>query len=608
MSGTVRKSTALSIIAILVIVAVGAGSYSILVPPAPTTRTLTETKTQTVTQTGAVTQTVTQQVTRTITQQATLTSTTTVTAQPSLRNLLNAPPPPPPSPPANKRDGTLIMGFPAPPQNLDSWHIGFTHNYIMYGIYDTLIMLGPDGKFYPSLATAVVYDQDKLAFTVTLRKGVKFHDGSPLTVEDVKATFDRGIRVPLFRSYTVTSVKNVEIIDDSTLRFNLKAPDVDFLYDLSQHTSIHSKARIDKLGEEIVNAPPMGSGPFKFVEYVPGDRFVEDRNDDYWAGPANVKRIVVRYIREEAVRTLEVQKGGIHIFNVQDNRFIGDLKKAGAQLYAAPPGFQQRWLIWSNLPKVNPWSADLNVRKAINYAIDRKAFIDVLEVGEAVPGYGVVPPYLTNYFDPNFRPYQYNVAKAREFMAKSSFPNGFTVKLLVSTEPEEISAPIIISQLGAIGIKVQVDKVDGPQSLFRRFNFGYEMTLGGLSGSHPSPGGIFALFFHTKNVKTNGQNIVHTNGTTVGKLLDGQIDTFMKEIDPAKRRPFVREFEATLIENAVIAPLYFRVQYIAMSYQLKGFQFIPSQGIGPAGSLQHAPQIGLSVWLDPDEAILKPSR
>ena len=576
----VTKSTAI-LVALLIVVAIGAVVWNTSFQPEPTTITQT----------------------REITKTATKTATVTAEATRDYGTNLLSPSPAVPDVPSGKKDGTLIIGWnDSGPENYDPWHIGYGDLYIIWGMYDTLVMMGTDGKLYPSVATGVYYDPDELSYTVTLRDDVYFHDGSLLTSKDVVATFQRGMDNPLRRSYTVGTIQSVVAIDEFTVKFTQSRTYVDFVTELASHTSIHKADRLKEFGEDIINQPPMGSGPFKFVDYVPGDKMVLERNDDYWAGPANVKEIVVRYITDPTVRALEVQKGGIHMYRMVQKTLFKDVNSAGAQLYQNPGGYCMPHL---TMPLERPGWNDVNVRKAVNHALDRQSFIDVSQAGVGEVAQGIIPPYMGPYYDPAFKGYEYDVTKAKEYLAKSAYPNGFTIQFVSGSSLEQVLAPLLVDQLGEIGITVEVDQVDGKVKSKRTLTFDAPMFLGNWCGSTPAPGGIFEIWWHTRQSKMYGWNTFHTNYTDASVQLDKVIDGFMAESDVAKRTPLVREFQQIIHDNAMYAPLWHNVYYIVTNYHVQGFDLIPHQGIGQF-MLTHAPQIGFSVYIDDSGELMKP--
>lgn len=180
-------------------------------------------------------------------------------------------------------------------------------------VYDTLIFIGDDGKTVPGLATSWKFLSDT-EYELTLRKGVKFHNGEEMKAVDVqysimRATTDKGANI---RTYS-QNVKEVKIIDDYKVVIVLKSPDYSFFSSLCHHWSaIVNKKAVEAAGDNF-GMNPVGTGPFKFVSWQKGNKYVLERFDQYWGEKAKVKRVEVRSIPEPTSRTIELESGGADV-------------------------------------------------------------------------------------------------------------------------------------------------------------------------------------------------------------------------------------------------------------------------------------------------------
>ena len=295
---------------------------------------------------------------------------------------------------------------------------------VLYAIHDAMDKAMPGNATAPSLAESWQVSPDGRVYDFTLRKGVKFHNGDPLTSEDVKFSFDRykGAQAKALKE----RVAAVETPDALHVRFRLKNPWPDFMtfYTAASGAGwIVPKKYVEKVGDEAFKKAPIGAGPYKFVSFTPGVELVMEAFDGYWRKTPSVKRLVFKVIGDEATRLAALKRGEIDIVYSIRGELAEELQRTPG-LTLKPTVIQSpQWVSmldqWD--PK-SPWH-DRRVRLAANLAIDRKAINDAIALGHSRLTYSIIPSTFDYYWQPPA--YAYDPAQAKKLLAEAGYPNGF---------------------------------------------------------------------------------------------------------------------------------------------------------------------------------------
>jgi peptide/nickel transport system substrate-binding protein len=295
---------------------------------------------------------------------------------------------------------------------------------VMYALHDALAKAMPGNPVAPSLAESWQVSADGRVYDFTLRKGVKFHNGDPLTAEDVKFSFER------YRGASAKALKDrvaaVETPDALHVRFRLKNPWPDFMtfYTAASGAGwIVPKKYVDKVGDDGFKKAPVGAGPYKFVSFTPGVELVMDAFEGYWRKSPNVKRLVFKVISDETTRLAALKRGEVDVVYSIRGELAEELQRTPG-LTLKPTVIQSpQWVSmldqWD--PK-SPWY-DRRVRLAANLAIDRKAINDAITLGHSRLTYSVIPSTFDFYWQPPA--YAFDPAQAKKLLAEAGYPNGF---------------------------------------------------------------------------------------------------------------------------------------------------------------------------------------
>ncbi len=325
-------------------------------------------------------------------------------------------------------------------------------------IFDGLLGFDPNMKAVPQLAASWDASPDAKVFTFHLRRGLKFHDGTPLDAQAVKINFDRA-RDPankLKKLNLYEMIQSIDVVDDATVRFTLKQPFGAMLYNFAHPSSrIISPANI-KQGEDAIARHPVGSGPYRFVSWTPGQQIVLERNPNFWqSGEPKADRLVIRFLTEDASRVALLLSG--------EAQFIYPVPGVQVEAVSRASGVEvpKRWSIYAYGVAMNTQHAPLNilqVRLALNYAVDKNALIKAVLGGHGRPLEAPFAAGVAGYSGPVQRGgWPHDIAKAKALLAEGGFPRGFKTVLWLGNQTEIVrTGEFIQQQLAEVGVNIQL--------------------------------------------------------------------------------------------------------------------------------------------------------
>lgn len=326
--------------------------------------------------------------------------------------------------------------------------------WVLYALHDALVKPMPGNLMAPSVAEGWTLSPDQKAYEFTLRQGVTFHNGDPLTAEDVKFSFQRSKGCKTLKE----KVRDVEIVDPSRVRFHLTEPFPDFMAfygTLACGVSwIVPKNYVEQVGDEGFKQHPIGLGPYKFVSHTPGVELVMEAFEGYWRKMPHVKRLVYKSVPEATTRLAMLKRGEVDLAYLLDAPLAEEVKQDRNLKLAFSGGIGNFFLDFFDMwdPK-SPWH-DQRVRLAASYAIDREALSEAETLGASKPTGSVVPA--TFEFALPLEPHPYDPAKAKQLLAEAGYPNGFDAGELQQIPPYFTMGEAIIGYLGAVGIRLKL--------------------------------------------------------------------------------------------------------------------------------------------------------
>lgn len=412
----------------------------------------------------------------------------------------------------------------------------FTTNPVVNEITEGLLRFSPSGELLPNLAESWE-NPDSLTYVYHLRKGVKFHDGTPLTAADVVFSLNR-IRDSKTASplaWMFGSVADIAAVDEGTVKITLSKSDAQFKYSVATTAGhVIPKAFYEKSGADFGKpaAGLVGTGPFKFKSWAAGSEVVLERNAAYWDAPAKptVETAVFKIISEDATRVAGLKTGEIDATVNLPLDLIPVVSGLDNVAVQGVEGFTDDWIAF-NTEKA-PMS-DPNVRKAIIHAFKVQDVMDTVvkdagvtaknqPVGPAL-WFGAVAKW--EAFQASVEDYAFDLSKAKAYLAKSKYPKGFKASIVTDGNGFRVNvAQILQANLKELGIELAVEKVTDEELTSRQFSGkrDYDIIMGGWGSDYPDPAANVYPFLHSSNAGEGGSNFAVYKNAKVDALLDEQ--------------------------------------------------------------------------------------
>jgi peptide/nickel transport system substrate-binding protein len=467
-------------------------------------------------------------------------------------------------------------------------------------MFDALISAGPRGEALPGLSDRwkVVADD---VWEFHLRQGVHFHDGAPFTADDVIFTLARAPVVPnspsSYAQYTKL-IASVEIADPQTIRIRTKGPAPGLLSDLEQISIIARHAAEGRSTADFNSGKAaIGTGPYKFVSWQPGDRLRMAANSDYWGGAQPWANLTIRPIPNDGARVAAMLAGDVDLIEgvpASDRaRLLADPKLALWETDA----FRIIYIVMDSARDISPGIADAagkpmdknplrdaRVRRAINLAINRPVLVDRLLGGQAHAA-GQYIPQDNPGASPNLKPSAYDPEGAKRLMTEAGWADGFSVTMASSNDrfPQDAQVAQAVGQmLARVGIKVNVTPMPASQLFSRGSKLEFSMMLSGWVGNGDPASPLNALMA-TYNPKTGMGPSNRGRWSNAG--FDATLGEAMRTLNDAKRNAlFGRAAEIAVADMGVI-PVYFTINSWAtkkgLRYEGRGDEMTLAMGVRP---------------------------
>jgi peptide/nickel transport system substrate-binding protein len=416
-----------------------------------------------------------------------------------------------------------------------------------YALHDALVKHMPGKTFAPSLAESYEIAPDHRSATFKLRQGIKFHDGQPVTPEDVKFTFEkyRGANATILKEKT----DRIETPDDRTVRFVFKEPFLDFLTLYGSPASgagwVVPKAYYEKVGPNEFKQKPIGAGPYRFVSQQAGTEMEFEAFPDYWRKSPKVKTLIMRGIPEVATRVALIQTGEADVIN----QMTGDVLEAvrrDSKLRVVPLHAGTAWLEMTAYDKPDSPLKDVRVRQAVSLAIDRAAISDAEMGGMAAMEGNWIPEDWPGSLKRPSPPY--DVAKAKQLLAEAGVADGFDVATFTPLPPYFSWAERIVSQLRAVNIRTQVNTMERA-AFYEKLAPGPNRLTGFIMPLSGAPGDAAA------RIRENAVCAGAFSGVCVPEI-EERMKRYDSSTDPQERQKLLDEVQAHLLDNYIIVPIF----------------------------------------------------
>ncbi|WP_333871560.1 ABC transporter substrate-binding protein [Desulforamulus putei] len=482
----------------------------------------------------------------------------------------------------NAKPKVFVFAQGADPRGLDPAYVddGESANPIV-NIYDGLVRYKPGStEIEPALATEWSASPDGKEWTFKLRQGVKFHDGTPFNADAVVFSVSRQLppqrtdEMP-YASFTFGPVQKVEKVDDYTVKFILSEPYAPFLANLAMALAapIVSPAAVQKYGKDFIEHP-VGTGPFKFVEWKKGQQIVLEANKEYWDGAPKIDKLVYKIVKENSVRASELRTGSIQAMNGVDPNDVKMLEDAGFTVIKNP-GMNINYLAFfcNKKPFDNP-----KLRLAVAHAINRENLINYLYQGLAELPNSMLPSFMPGH-DKTLKAPEYNPEKAKQLLAEAGYPNGLKVTLLTYSTVRPYNpvggdklAAAIQADLRKVGIDVQIKSYPWKEykevytpEIVKEGDF----MLYGWIGDNGDPDNFLSLL-ETKEIKSTLNAAKYSNKKVDELLVKGRTARTQEE-----RNAAYSELQKIVQEEAPWVFLSHSKDMAAVSKNVVGFDLHP---------------------------------
>lgn len=479
----------------------------------------------------------------------------------------------------------LVVGQIAEPKSLDPHAVTAVNDFrILMNIYDGLVRY-KDGTLEtePALAKSWTISDDGKTYTFTLRDGIKFHDGTPLTAEAVKFNFDRMLddkhpyhdTGPFPLSFFFSAIDSVTAKDKLTVEFKLKDPYAPFLSNLAYPTGlIVSPDAVKKYAKDF-GRHPAGTGAYKFAEWESNSKVVVTRNEDYWDGAPSLEAVIFRPITDANTRVAEMLSGGIDMMVEVPPDNVATFQSDAAFAVHEQAG-PHVWFLILNA-KEGPF-ADKRVRQAINYAIDKKALVENVLQGTAAIAAGPTPPAFSWAYNDSLQPYPYDLEKARKLI-KEAGQEGAELTFYVTEGGSGMLDPVpmgaaIQADLAKVGLKVKIETYEW-NTFLGKVNPGLEgkADMAEMAWMTNDPDTLPYLALRTGAWPDKGG---FNSGYYSNKKVDELLEKARSSTDQAERAKLYKQMQEIVHDDAPWAFIANWKQNAVTGAQVKNFKLQPS--------------------------------
>lgn len=430
---------------------------------------------------------------------------------------------------------------------------------VMFNVFEGLMKPTPEGDLIPAVAEKYEISDDQLTYTFTIRDGIKFHNGDPVTAEDVGESLARcknggdGI----FEVEAFSNIQHIETADSRSISITLGEPDSEFLSYLT--------AAVLPAGYDGQDTAPVGTGPFKFVSRAAQDNIVLERFDDYWGEKAYLDKVTYKIIENADSILMSLQSGAVDLFAHLTSTQVAQLGDEFNIEEGTMNLVQAMYLNHAEKP-----FDDVRVRQALCYAIDRQQILDL-----AFDGYGSLIgssmyPAFGKYFDDSLTNYYtYDVEKAKALLADAGYPDGFAMTITVPSnyQPHLDTAQVIVEQLKQVGITAEILPVTWESWLNDTYmGRQFQATVVGVDASTMTARALLERF-----TSTAGNNFINYNNAEYDTIFQ----TAIAAADDAAQTAAYKQAEANLTENAANVYIQDLADLVAIRKGLTGVRFYP---------------------------------
>ena len=430
---------------------------------------------------------------------------------------------------------------------------------VLFNLYEGLVKPDSSGELQPAIASDYSISEDATTYTFTLREGVKFHDGSMVTAEDVKYSIDRCADTtngePLVEAYS--NIKSVNIVDEKTVEVVLNTADSDFLANMT--------TAIIPASNENPDTNPIGTGPYKYVSRSPQENFVVEKFDEYWGTPANIENVTFRVCANADSIVMNLQGGSIDMFARLTTTQASQL---GDQFDVLEGTMNLVQALYLN-NAVEPFN-DERVRQALCYAVDPQGIMDLISDGKGTEIGSSMFPAFEKYYMPELNDvYSQDFDKAKELLAEAGYPDGFSFTITVPSNYQQHidTAQVLVDQLKNIGVTAEIELVEWETWVSEAYtNRNFEATVVGVDASSLTASALLSRF-----VSDAPNNFINFSNADY----DAAYARAEAAVDDEEKTEAYKECERLLAEHAANVYIQDLPCLVALNKKYAGYEFYP---------------------------------
>lgn len=449
------------------------------------------------------------------------------------------------------------------PQDLDSLDphkaVAAGTTEVLFNVFEGLLKPDSDGNLNPAVASDYTVSEDGMVYTFTLREGIKFHDGSLVTVEDVEYSIERcadtGNGEPLVAAFS--NIESVNALDDKTIEIKLIQPDAEFLASMTTEILPKSNAEPERMA--------IGTGPYKMVSYTPQENFIVEKFPEYWGEQAHIEQAVFKVCSNADSIVMDLKGGSIDMFARVTSAQAAELTEDFRILEGNMNLVQALYLNNSAAP-----FDDVRVRQALCYAADPQEIMLLTSDGKGTEiGSSMFPAFGKYYMEELKDVYEPDLEKAKALLAEAGYSDGLSFTMTVPSNYQQHidTAQVLAEQFKKIGVDAKIELIEWSSWLSDVYaGRQYQSTVVGVDASSLSAGALLGRF-----QSEAGNNFINFNSPAYDTAYGNAIST----IDDAEQVKYYKECETILAQEAANVYIQDIVELVALNKKYAGYEFYP---------------------------------
>lgn len=432
---------------------------------------------------------------------------------------------------------------------------------ILFNIFEGLVKPDSDGNLVPAVASDYKIEDEGKTYTFYLREGIKFHDGTPVTVEDIKYSIERcadtsGEGTLLVSAFS--NIESVEIVDEKTVSIHLNNADTDFLLELT--SAVIPAWNEDPAGN------PIGTGPYRYVSRVVQDSMQLQKFEEYWGTPANITNVTLKVIADSDMIVTNLKSGAIDMFCRISTDQANELAGTDFDVYEGTMNLVQAMYLNNAF---EPFS-DVRVRQALCYAVDPQAILDLAFDGKGtIIGSSMFPAFGKYYMPELSGAYAHDVEKAKALLAEAGYADGFSFAITVPSNYQQHvdTAQVIVEQLKEINVDASINLVEWETWVNDAYvGRQFEATVVGVDASTLSARALLERFN-----SDNSKNFINFNSAAY----DEAYGAALVSTDDAEQTGYYKTCEQILSDEAANVYIQDMASLVALNNRYGGYVFYP---------------------------------